>query len=44
MSKSYPEANKVILNDIYVDDCISGPNRKSKLTSVMDELKVGLEP
>ena len=43
MSESYPETSKVILNDIYVDDCISGTNNKSKLISVMDELKVGLE-
>ena len=34
MSESYPEASKVILNDIYVDDCMS----------VTDEVKISLEP
>ena len=44
MSESYPEASKCFLNDIYVDDCISGTNSKSKLMPLKDELKVGLEP
>ena len=40
-SKSeYPEANRIIQKDVYVDDCLSGANTKEKVTQLADEIQI----
>ena len=43
MANKYPEASEIILNDIYVDDCVSGISTKGDLLPVTDDLKSVLE-
>ena len=39
----YPRAHDVIMNDIYVDDCLSGECSDDERLSTTDELKLALE-
>ena len=41
--ETYPKASKIILDDVYVDDCMSGTDTKTDLMTVTDDLKFVLE-
>ena len=39
----YPKAHDVIMNDMYVDDCLSGDPSWDETLKIADELKLALE-
>ena len=42
-AEQYPRAHDIVLNDIYVDDCISGTDTEVERLVATDELKLSLE-